>query len=78
MGKSLDFCKSCHLTSSKRFSRYVCFVVPVAIFAALFCILCSYRFSYHVQLPQMTSVYSKRGIMKAVYIISRDFLSRLN
>ena len=54
------------------------FVGPVAILAALFCILSSSCFSYQVKLSQMTPEYSRRGLMKVVYIISRDFLSSLN
>ena len=61
---SLRFCKGCHLTSSCRFSREISFVEPVAIRAASFCILSSFCFSYRVQLSQMTSEYSRRGLMK--------------
>ena len=38
---SLCFCKGCHLTSSCRISTDICFLAPVAIFAASLCILSS-------------------------------------
>ena len=75
---SLRLCKGCHLTSSCRFSRNISCVQPVAICAPSFCILSSSCFSYRVHLSQMTSEYSRRGLMKVVNIILRDFLSSLN
>ena len=79
---SLCFCllssRDSHSISLYRLFNKTSLVVPVAILAASFWILSSSYLSCYVQLFHITSPYSNNGLMKAVYIISKDFLSNLN
>ena len=78
----LVFCllssRDSHPISLYRLFNETSLVVPVAILAASFWILSSSYLSCNVQLFHITSPYSNNGLIKAVYIISKDSLSNLN
>ena len=82
--KNVSFCfcflssRDYHPISLYRLFNETSLVVPVAILAASFRILSSSYLSCNVELFHITSPYSNNGLIKAVFIISKDFLSKLN
>ena len=64
-----------HPISLHRLFNETSLVVPVAFLAASFWILSSSYLSCNVQLFHIISPYTNNGLIKAVNIISKDFLS---
>ena len=64
--------------SQYNMSKETSLVAQVAIRAASICIFSSALILYCVQLSNITSAYSKTGLIKEVLIISSDCLSKMN